>query len=495
MRQFGWLTGRNVAYRLEHMFEQVGTPAGSPPPAPLPEDDWVGCFEDREPPSWLDAPVSDATDHDWLFGSVADRLRWVLARRPSAVTLAALEVIAQAPMTATERVLFAQACDRQASASQGLAIAALGEAAGDEPTEDEPDLMAVELGLALHVSPESMRNRVHLARRLRDALPCMLEKLCAGQTSWAHVRIVDDLTIGRGAELTRRVDALAAPRAVTRNATSFRAFVRSLVARLDVRDTEERHRQARKERRVAVEPAPDGMAWLNVLMTATDAIAAVDLLNRGADAIRVPDDARTHGERQVEWLLGRVFGTTTPGAGGAGAGDDDRPATPRPRAEVQVVVDLQVLLGLRDGIAELPGYGSLPISAVHELLGRDGSMIRRLVTDPVTGLLVDYARTRYRPDAHLTGLLDARDRTCRFPGCTRRASTCDKDHRRPWDEGGATSSANLHSLCRRHHRLKTLHRYRYDYDDTSRSTAWTTPLGFTYRNRPAAYTYPDPPPD
>lgn len=468
------------------MFEQVGQPAGEPLPPPLSEEDWLASRPDRDVPSWLDDPAL-STEGDWLFGTLVERLTWVLDRRPCAATLQALEVIAQEPMTEAERVLFAQACDRQACAAQGLAVASLGEAAGPAPVGDEPDLIAVELGAALRVSHDSMRNRVHLARRLRDQLPAMLDRLCSGETTWAHARIVEELTVGLTEEQTRHVDAVAATRAHTRNASSFRAFVRALVARVDARGADERHRRARMDRRVVMEPAPDGMAWLHVLMTATDAIAAIGEINRGADEIRLDDDPRTHGERQAEFLLGRLFGTPAPA--------DDAGRRPRRSAEVQVVIDLDTLLGLRDGSAELVGYGPVAASIVRELLRQDGTTIRRLVTDPLTGVLVDYGRTRYRPDALFTGLLEARDRTCRFPGCMRVALRCDKDHRCPWDGGGETSTLNMHSLCRRHHRLKTLHGYRYDYDRDSGATVWTTPLGFQYRNRPAAYSDPDPPPD
>ena len=46
--------------------------------------------------------------------------------------------------------------------------------------------------------------------------------------------------------------------------------------------------------------------------------------------------------------------------------------------------------------------------------------------------------------------LQARDRSCRFPGCT--ARRCDAHHVEHWGDGGATSLHNLVLLCRRHHR-------------------------------------------
>ncbi|HYN56964.1 MAG TPA: HNH endonuclease signature motif containing protein, partial [Motilibacterales bacterium] len=67
--------------------------------------------------------------------------------------------------------------------------------------------------------------------------------------------------------------------------------------------------------------------------------------------------------------------------------------------------------------------------------------------------------------------------TCRFPGCTVPARECDLDHLIPFPEG-PTSAANLHALCRRHHRLK--------HNDGWTVTAlpdsglrWTSPLGTT----------------
>ncbi len=58
-------------------------------------------------------------------------------------------------------------------------------------------------------------------------------------------------------------------------------------------------------------------------------------------------------------------------------------------------------------------------------------------------------RTRTLSPA-LRRALAARDRHCRFPGCT--ATRCDGHHIRHWAHGGATALDNLVLLCRRHHR-------------------------------------------
>jgi hypothetical protein len=58
-------------------------------------------------------------------------------------------------------------------------------------------------------------------------------------------------------------------------------------------------------------------------------------------------------------------------------------------------------------------------------------------------------RTRTIPAA-VRRALAARDRTCRFPGCTSRR--CDAHHIEHWADGGVTHVSNLALLCRRHHR-------------------------------------------
>ena len=57
----------------------------------------------------------------------------------------------------------------------------------------------------------------------------------------------------------------------------------------------------------------------------------------------------------------------------------------------------------------------------------------------------------YVTPSRLKRYLQARDRTCVFPGCHRRIT--DIDHRIPWPLG-PTAADNLQLLCRHHHRAK-----------------------------------------
>jgi len=85
---------------------------------------------------------------------------------------------------------------------------------------------------------------------------------------------------------------------------------------------------------------------------------------------------------------------------------------------------------------------------------------RRIACDgSITVLIEDHAgeplsigrKTRAIPPA-MRRALRARDKGCRFPGCTN-TQFIDGRHIKHWADGGETSMENLLQLCRRHHRL------------------------------------------
>jgi hypothetical protein len=128
--------------------------------------------------------------------------------------------------------------------------------------------------------------------------------------------------------------------------------------------------------------------------------------------------------------------------------------------------------------------------------------MRRLVTEPVTGHLLDLGRTRYEVPDRLRDFLTVRDQTCRFPGCRRKAARCQVDHAEAWDDGGGTSAANLGPLCVRHHQLKTHAGWTITASHADGSCTWASPHGRTYEHAPrpvgippARPPDPDPGPD
>ncbi len=66
--------------------------------------------------------------------------------------------------------------------------------------------------------------------------------------------------------------------------------------------------------------------------------------------------------------------------------------------------------------------------------------------------VLDYGRERRFHTAAQRKVIHARDRTCRAEGCDIPANWCHVHHRVPFSRGGATSIAEGHSLCPRHHK-------------------------------------------
>ena len=87
--------------------------------------------------------------------------------------------------------------------------------------------------------------------------------------------------------------------------------------------------------------------------------------------------------------------------------------------------------------------------------------------------------------------MNLRDRTCRFPGCTRPARYTDADHITAYRRAhpGTTTPTNLACLCRSHHLAKHSGAWTVTIDPHGTIT-WTNLAGHTLT------TYPDhdPPP-
>lgn len=144
---------------------------------------------------------------------------------------------------------------------------------------------------------------------------------------------------------------------------------------------------------------------------------------------------------------------------------------------INLTIDIQTLLGMSENPGILEGYGAIPASIARELAA-DGKW-RRLITDPITGNLLDYGRETYQPSQALVDFLMARDRICRFPGCRQPARVADIDHAQSWESGGNTSPENMGLLCRRHHRIKTHGGWKLQ-SSADGSCSWTSPTGRTY---------------
>ncbi len=119
------------------------------------------------------------------------------------------------------------------------------------------------------------------------------------------------------------------------------------------------------------------------------------------------------------------------------------------RPHLQVTTSLQTLAGLPGSPAAEMEF-SVPISTkTVQRIACDATINRVLLGSDSAVIDVGAARRVVSPATRRA--LNARDRTCRWPGCDRPASWSAVHHVVHWAHGGATNLSNLIVLCHRHH--------------------------------------------
>jgi hypothetical protein len=111
-------------------------------------------------------------------------------------------------------------------------------------------------------------------------------------------------------------------------------------------------------------------------------------------------------------------------------------------------VDLGAFVGAADGgHCKLEDGTPRPV-AVARRIGCDTELVAIAERD---GVPIDVGRARRTISTRQSLALQARDSTCRFPGCGVSADRTEGHHLQHWADGGRTDLDNLLSLCRFHH--------------------------------------------
>jgi hypothetical protein len=364
---------------------------------------------------------------------------------------------------------------------------------GDEPgigAEDAPMVFPLsrwapdEVGLALRMSRLTAKSALLEAARLETVLPATMEAFTRGRIDGYRAKIIHDSTLCLSDEHARAVEALVVPGAGEQTYAQLRAAVRAAIMRVDPDGANERLRKARDKRLVETYADEDGMAALRTLLPATEVEAIWQMLTRLAHSLDGPDDDRTLDQRRADLVSGLLRGEIS--LTDLGTRDEENAAAPRPGGGtlVQVVVGIDTLNGTSEQPGHLVGYGPIPADLAREAAA-DG-VWRRLVTDPLSGILLDHGRDTYRPPKGLADFVRARDQVCRKPICRRRAIDAELDHRIRWADGGETSAANLAGFCKHDHVLKEQPGWQVLADPDGTLT-WVTPTGHRYRSTPHDY--------
>jgi hypothetical protein len=399
----------------------------------------------------------------------------------SAVWLSRIPAHGLAADDLVRRVVLA---DRVAAWAQAQAATALADyvGAGSGSVEAETDLR-FEVRVARRGTDNAAGHDIATARMLAGVARPVRDLWEAGRISQRHVHAVLD-------RVARVDDALAAtvmPAVIARlprlSSNDVGRTVSRLLSRSDPGAMATAAQQARRhDVGVRMRALPDGLAEIVATLQVEDAREVVEVLDsrtgrflthrRSCDGCSraVPDEI---GPARARAFLSLVLGTSD----AVGEAPTDTTPTTRPsrrrarlRGETQVVIDLPTLLGL----AENPGLlGTEPVPAAiaRELAASTGSL-RRIVTDPLTGHLLDYGTRTYLPDA-LREYVIARDSTCTSPGCRQPAARSQLDHIVPFPNG-PSDPANTHMHCKRDHDLKGRGTLILDTHEADGSATWRT---------------------
>ena len=333
--------------------------------------------------------------------------------------------------------------------------------------------VSVQIALARRESPNKGGRLLGFARAVVQEMPHTFARLQEGELSeWRATILVREtayLSREHRAEIDRELCSDPAKFAGWGD-KRFDTEARSLAYRLDPVAVVERNEYARRERRVSLRPAPDGMAHLGALLPLPQAVACKAALRKAATAIIAQGDTRSRSQIEADLLVERLTGQTT------------ADAVP---IRVDLVITDAALFGGDTTPARIPGEGPVPAAVARRLIrraGEDGQLwLRKLYAHPESGELVAMeSKTRLFP-AKLAEFIDLRDDLCRTPYCG--APIRHHDHVVPHAEGGATSADNGDGLCESCNYAKQAPGFRAKPSDGDRHTIeLTTPTGHTYRS-------------
>ena len=424
----------------------------------------------------------------------------VLDTGPGPESIATLTAIDPLALDDSGRLLLVEAWERQSgwlAVQQQRVLVAAGEAAevgdADDPAGLASDFLPVEVATRLGVSHQSAQRRIAVAEVLNRRLRFTRSLLEAGRWTMQHVSAMVDETETLSDEQARWVDHEVVTAWQEGHATTpSRVRARAKRARIavDAFAAELAHaRAAETTTEMAHYPSSEGMSTLETRLPADDAQVVWKALTARGRTLR--DAARQAAKsdssvlepprRDLAYWRARALVDLADQA----LADPKAPTFQgKRRVEIGVVVSLDTLLRLDENPAELTGYGPIPAQVARDLAG--DAEWRRWVSEPVSGHLLDYGRTTYRPPQELVDYLLVRDNTCTFPGCSVPAWRCDLDHSVAWSEGGDTAAWCMGAVCRRHHNHRThgvLGRWRISRDRRG-GLQWISPLGVVHRIPP-----------
>lgn len=335
---------------------------------------------------------------------------------------------------------------------------------GDDDV-DAAMVAASEIQCALHLTRRSADVELSFALDLAHRLPKVFRMLGEGVIDYRRARTIERGTCHLTSAVAQKVVERIAEAVLVMTTGQLEARIKKLCIEADPDDAKDRYERAVTDRKLIAEPTVDGTANLLGLDLAPDRVAAVSRrINAIARSLRRAGETRTMDQLRADVYIDLLHGKDYRTDGGA---------------VIHLTADLDTLAGLTDHPGELNGFAPVISDIARQIaVDQDDAEWRFTVTDTKTGRHLHDGVTRRRPTASQRRNIEARDRTCIFPGCRMPSVDCDIDHTTPFSEGGATCPCNNAPGCRHDHRLKD-HGWTYVRLPDGRYQ-WTSPLGHTY---------------
>jgi len=279
--------------------------------------------------------------------------------------------------------------------------------------------------------------RVEIARQL-EKLPQTEAAFASGDVGYQHVAVLARAAEHVGATAVRKEEGALLQAAQTMDPGQFTTVAKNFEHRVDAAGALAEANHAYQRRYFHISEPVDGLVRLDGMLDAEGGATLRTALQPFMQPVK--DDDRSYGQRCAEALveLGRH--------GGSGSKRDG--AGPRPQLIIRASLD--TLAGIKGAPAgELEGGGTVPAETVQRI-ACDSAVSRITGQTELEHELNRASRTLPAPTRRA---LEARDRHCVFPGCTRPLNWCDGHHMVWWTRGGETALPNLALLCRPHHRM------------------------------------------
>ena len=345
----------------------------------------------------------------------------------------------------------------------------------------------IEAAARFHLPESTVRTLAHTADEARTRLPALWAQAWEGFATMRQADLAVTLLVGLpdDPDLVAGFDAALAELVLTASAASFRRKARLLARRLTPSDPAADHAVAFTKRRVIVETADDGMSWVHLYIATTDAVAIKRRATATAKHLtKAQSDDRTRDQLRADLTVAWLRGTSTPTA---------------VKTKVFVTVPLDVLApDARASVRRHAATGGQDVGSEPRLLGGepgetldpltattlllDTGSFTRVITDPVTGIVLDMDRRSRKVTRAQYEWLILTHGTCTRDGCTRPAADTEIDHWTGYHSRGRgpTNIRNLHPFCEPEHKTKDTTKLTYQRRHDG-SVSLESPTGFTTR--------------